>query len=105
MAAENSDMARIAPAIGTALLVAVLGTACGSSSHPASSVAPTTSASRASSATPTTTTAPRSRDSANAALAGLKQSLESAGSSLDAANSALAQTDPNQTKNEEGTAP
>lgn len=103
-------MARIAPAIAAALLVAAVGTACGSSSHPASSVTSTTAVSapgtRASSGTATTTTtAYRSRGSANAALAGLKQSLETAGSSLDAANSALAQTDPNQTKNEEGTAP
>ena len=104
----------VAPAI---VLAAALGAGCGGSSNGAkattTTAAPATTAAKAPASTtaksPGSTVAtghqatPTTLPAAD--LEALKQQLDAAGSSLGAAGTALAQSDPNQTKSSEGTTP
>jgi hypothetical protein len=108
------------PRLGLAIVAtAALAAGCGASSSdhqatsasttsaPSSSV-PSTKPARSSSvpsSVPSTAGAPSTTVAPSADLGALKQQLDVAGSSLGAAGTALAQSDPNQTKNEEGTTP
>ena len=93
--------------------VAALG-ACSGSGHangspaPApsnTSVPPTVSVATTTPHGPAASTTAPASAATRADLASLKQQLDATGADLGAAASALAQADPNQTKNEEGTAP
>ena len=93
--------------------VAALG-ACSGSGHANGAPAPAPSTTSVRVPVSHATTAPRGPAASTPApasgairadLASLKQQLDATGTDLGAAGSALAQADPNQTKNEEGTAP
>ena len=110
-------MKHVAGTIALAVVVAGLGAGCGSSGKAGSSASsattvssPTTiSAPTSGGATHPTTTRPGTPRHATtlspADVAQLQRELGAAGSSLTGADQALSQTDPNQTKNEEGTTP
>ena len=93
----------------TVVATAALLSGCGgtSGSHPAAPPDSTTTRPSGSATSSPTSAAhvPTPTTLAHAALASLKQQLDSAGASLGAAGSALAQSDPNQTKDSEGSAP
>lgn len=97
-------------ALGVAILAVVaLSAGCGGSGSGSSagsgttSSPPTTSAAAGSTSTTKAGGVPAAGTSAG--LAALKQQLNEAGSSLSGADGALVQSDPNQTKNAEGSAP
>lgn len=102
----GSRLRILGPAV---LATAALLAGCGSSggSHPAATLRTTTTQPSRSSIAPPSTRAGASTPTTVAAsdLAALKQQLDAAGSSLGGADAALAQSDPNQTKNSEGTTP
>jgi len=98
------DMHRSRPQICNVVLAVIAfaalaaGCSSGSGHHASSTSSPATWPAATSGRS--TTTAANTAD-----LASLKQQLDASGASLGAADSALAQTDPNQTKNSEGTMP
>ena len=108
-------MKSISGALVVAVVAAGLCAGCGSSSpsasFPTSTSAAKTPVSHASGSRGTTTTTTTTGAGAgggtvsNADLAALRQELGAAGRALDGAKNALAASDPNQTKHEEGTAP
>jgi hypothetical protein len=91
--------------ISAAVVAAIaLITGCGSSgSHPSSSPTTVVPASRPSS--PPTTRAGGKAAPTSSDIAGLKQQLNAAASSLNGADTELTQTDPDQTRQSEGTTP
>jgi len=108
----NTTGSRIVGLLATALAIGVLGAGCASSGgHPAAG--PTTAPASASAPTTAAGPPPISKKPAvppasagtRTELAALKQQLDAAGASLGAAGNAIAQSDPNQTKGEEGSAP
>jgi len=106
----RSRTSLVAGALAVVTAVTLVAGCSHSSGHPASSptshrpTAPASVTSRSKTAVSSTVANPSS--AANRAdLAALTQQLDAAGSSLGAADTALAQTDPNQTKNSEGSVP
>ncbi len=103
-------MKRIFIAIGLTAM-AVLGSGCASSSHSASFPASSTTsveksvAPRRGGARHTTTSLAAAAGAAKADLVALKRELGGVGGSLDGASSALAESDPNQTRSQEGGVP
>lgn len=97
------------PALGVALAIVMLTAGCGGggSGHQAGP-APTSSApatAKAAGTTPTTKAGQAPTTGTGAELSALRRQLDDVGSSLGGADGALGQSDPNQTKTSEGTAP
>jgi outer membrane murein-binding lipoprotein Lpp len=107
----------VAPAVvAAAVLIAGCGGSSGHSANPATtptSVQSQPSSSGPSQSHPSTTRSTPASSAGHAPtttlpgadVAALKRDLDAAGSSLGAAQTALAQSDPNQTKDDEGTTP
>jgi len=97
------------PALGVAIAIVMVTAGCGGgggghqAGPPPTASAPTTT--KAAGTTPTTNAGQAPTTASSAELSALRQQLDDVGSSLGGADGALAQSDPNQTKTSEGTAP